>query len=160
MKGCSTRRDAIADCALGKTPEPGLAAHLASCPQCRNALRDSRAMAARIDEALPRGAAAEPPLLGPERVMARVIGQADTRGGWTRGFWRRAAMGSALAAVLIAIAIWALRPSPEAEVMALSGWRSPTQALLRPPVAAAWATRPRLGEGFFKIKSSGEIHAQ
>jgi hypothetical protein len=81
-------------CALGKTPEPDLAAHLAICPQCQNALRESRAMAARIDEALCRSAAVEPPLYGPERVMARIHGQTDTRAmvemgrGWKRGVGR------------------------------------------------------------------------
>jgi len=63
-------------------------------------------------------------------------------------------------AVSIAIAMWVRSPAPEANVTALSTWSSPTQALLRPPVAAAWTTTPRLGEGFFKIKLSGEIHAQ
>jgi hypothetical protein len=155
MTGCSSWMDAIADCALGKTPEPDLAAHLSICPQCQNALRDGRAMAARIDEVLHRTAAVEPPLYGPERVMARIHGQTDTR-----ARWRWAAAGSAVLAALILIVLWVRRPAPEADVTALSTWRSPTQALLRPPVAAAWSTRPRLGEGFFKIKPSGEIHAQ
>ena len=66
MKDCPSR-DAIIDCALGQTPEPELAAHLEICPQCQNALRGSRAMAAVIDEALHRSAAVEPPLFGPER---------------------------------------------------------------------------------------------
>jgi anti-sigma factor RsiW len=155
MTGCPQWKEAIADCALGKTPEPDLAAHLAICPQCQDALRESRAMAARIDEALHRRAAAEPPLYGPERVLARIHGRADTR-----AWWRWAAVGSAVLAVSIAIAMWVRRPAPEANVTALSTWSSPTQALLRPPVAAAWTTTPRLGEGFFKIKLSGEIHAQ
>jgi len=154
MKGCARWKEAIADCALGKTPEPDLAAHLAICPQCENALRESRATAARIDEALERGAAVEPPLYGPERVMARVHRQEHVRARW------RWAIGSAMAAIAIVIVLWVRSPAPRADVSALSTWRSPTQALLRPPVAAAWATRPRLGEGFFKIKSPGEIHAR
>jgi anti-sigma factor RsiW len=152
---CFSWMDAIADCALGKTPEIELAAHLATCPQCENALRDSRATAARMDEALHRSAAAEPPLHGPERVLARIHEQTDTR-----AWWRWAAVMSAVLAISIAIAMWVRRPAPVADVSALSTWRSPTQALLGPPVAAAWNTRPRLGEGFFKIKPSGEIHAQ
>ncbi len=107
-------------------------------------------MALRIDQALGRRAAVEPPLYGPERAMARVIGQAEPR--W---LWRWAAVGCVVA--LMAIVIWLRRPTPE--VTALSTWRSPTQVLLRPPVAAAWTTTPQLGEGFLKIKS-GEIHAQ
>jgi len=157
MKGCAIGMDAIADCALGKTPDPELAAHLAICAQCRDALEESRAMAARIDDVLHRVAAVDPPSFGPERVMARVVGPARTRAPGIPGWWRWTAIGSALLAVSMAIMMWVRRPAP---VIALSAWRSPTQVLLRPPVAAAWATRPRLGEGFFKIKSSGEIHAQ
>jgi hypothetical protein len=154
MKGCSGWMDAINDCALGNTPEPDLAAHLLICPECQNTLRGSRAMAARIDEALHRSAAVEPPLYGPERVMAGLHGQTDTR-----AWWRWAAVGSAVA-VLIAIVMSMPRRAPEADVTALSTWRSPTEALLRPPVATAWTTMPRLGEGLFKIKASGEIDAQ
>jgi anti-sigma factor RsiW len=157
MKGCSRWMDAITDCVLGKTPEPDLAAHLVICPQCQDAVRGGRAMAARIDEALHHSAAVEPPLYGPERVMAQIQGQTDTRA------WRRwAAVGSAVLAVLIVIVIvtWVRRPPSEADVTALSTWRSPTRALLRPPVAVAWTTTPRLGEGFFKIEPLGEIHAQ
>lgn len=153
--GCSGWMDAIAECALGKTPEPDFAAHLAICPQCQNALRESRAMAARMDAALHCSAAAEPPLYAPERVMARIHGQTDTRARW---IW--AAVVSAVLAVSIAIVMWVRRPAPVPDVSALSTWRSPTQALLGPPVAAAWTTRPKLGEGLFKIKTSGEIHAQ
>jgi len=151
---CSKWLDAITDCALGKTPEPDLAAHLAICPGCRNLLRDSREMAARIDEALCRSAAVEPPIYGPERVMARIHTQ-------TRAWWRWTVVASAVLAVSIAIVI-AMRvrsSAPAPDVTAFSTWHSPTQALLRPPVAAAWATTPRLGEGFFKIKPSGEIRA-
>jgi anti-sigma factor RsiW len=147
MKDCPQWKEASADCALGKTPEPDFAAHLAICPQCENALRESRALAARIDEALHRRAAVEPPLHGPERVMSRIHGLADTR-----GWWRWAAV---IAAALIAIVMWMRRPAPEAEVAALSTWRSPTEALLRPPLAT-----PRLGEGFLKIQTSGEIYAK
>jgi hypothetical protein len=161
MIGCSRWMDAIAGCALGETPGPGLAAHLAICPRCANALQDSRALAARIDEVLHRSAAVEPPRYGPERVMARVHGQADPRA-WRWGpqwGWQWMAVGSAVLAVSIAIALWR-RPAPAADATALATWHSPTQALLRPPVAAAWNTRPLLGEGFFKIKQSEEIHAQ
>jgi hypothetical protein len=155
MKGCARWKEAIAACALGKTPEPDFAAHLTVCRQCENALQESRAMAARMDEALHRSAAVEPPLYGPERVMARIHGQTETR-----AWWRWAAVAGVVLALSIAIVMWVRRPTSGDDVTALSTWRSPTQALLRPPVAAAWTTRPRLGEEFFKIKPPGEIHAQ
>src|SRR5580692_11109410 len=118
---CSGWTDAIADCALGTEPGPALAAHLAVCPQCANAFRESRAIAVRIDQALGRRAAVEPPLYGPEQVMARVIAQAEPA-----SWWRWAAVGCVVA--LIAIVIWMRRPTPE--LTALSTWRSPTQVLL------------------------------
>jgi anti-sigma factor RsiW len=155
MNGCSYWEDAIRDYALGKTPQPNLSAHLAICPRCQNHLRSSQAMAARIDAALHRSAAVPLPPYGPERVMGRIDKQTDTRA------WRRwAVVLSAVAAVLLAVLLWVRRPVPQADVTALSTWRSPTEALLRPPVAAAWTIRPRLGEGFFKLKASGERHAQ
>jgi hypothetical protein len=109
-----------------------------------------------MDEALHRRAAVEPPLYGPERVMARV--RARHPAGPIR-WWKWAAAGS-LAMILIAILWWTRRPPPPADVAALAAWHSPTDALLRPPVVAAWNTMPRLGEGFFKVKPLGEMHAQ
>ena len=156
MKACQEWKEAIAECALGQVPEPDMAAHLAVCPECENSLRESQAIAARIDQALQHSAAVEPPLYGPEQVMAQVGRQKDAHWLWT---WATA--GSVVAVTLIAIVMWMpRRPAPDASTAALSAWRSPTQALLRPPVSAAWSTTPRLGEGFFKIKPSGEIHAQ
>jgi hypothetical protein len=155
MKGCSNWMEAIADCALGKAASPKMAAHLAVCPLCQDGLRESSAMAARIDAALRRSAAVEPPLYGPERLLARIRGQADTR-----AWWRWAAAGSAVLAVIIAIVLWVRHPASKAEITALSTWRSPTQWLLRPPVAAAWTPAPRPGEGHFKMKPMGETYAK
>jgi anti-sigma factor RsiW len=155
MKSCSNWLDAITECALGKTPEPDLSAHLEICPRCQDALRVSREMSARIEGALHSSAAVEPPLYGPERVIARIRGQTDTR-----AWWRWVAVASAVLAVLIAIVMWVRRPVPHVDIAALSMWRSPTEVLLRPPLASAWITTPRLGNGFFKITRSGEINAQ
>jgi anti-sigma factor RsiW len=147
MKGCPEWMDQIAGCAVGDPVEAALAAHLAGCPDCASALRESQAMAARMDEALKRRGAAEPPMYGPERVMARVGEQRPAR-----GFrWRWAAAGSAVVA-LMAMVMWMRGRTGETDATALSTWRSPTEELLRPPVAAAWTTTPRLGEGYFEIK--------
>jgi len=161
MNGCSRWTDAITDCALDGTPEPGFTAHLATCPQCQNALRHRRTAAARIDDVLRHSAAIEPPSHGPERVMARIHEQSEARVHGPSLWWRWIAAGGAILAVLIAaVMMRAPRPAPEGDISALSAWRSPTQALLHPPVAAAWATTPTLGQGFFKIQPSGEKHAQ
>lgn len=148
MTGCAEWRDAIAGCALGDALEPALAAHLAVCPGCADALRESEAMAARMNEALYRLAAVEPPLYGPDRVMARVSELDRAR---TIRWWKWVAVGS-VAAILIAIVLWTRRPPPQPDLAALAAWRSPTEALLQPPVGAAWSTKPRLGEGFFEVK--------
>jgi predicted anti-sigma-YlaC factor YlaD len=151
MKCCSNRMDEIAECALGKRAAPDFAAHLAICPLCRNALQESLATAARIDEALHRVAAVEPPVYGPERALARIV-SAPIRGQGPRRWWGWAAVAGLVWSVLIAIVIWVRHPAPVAESAALTAWRSPTQSLLRPPVAAVWSATPRLGEEYFKIK--------
>ena len=87
--------------------------------------------------------------------MAR-IGRRNRAG--SLGWWW-AAVGSATV-MLVAIVLWMRRPTPEADVTALSAWRSPTQSLLRPPVIAAWNRMPQLGEEIFKINPIGEIHAK
>jgi hypothetical protein len=155
MKGCAIWRDAVADCALGIVQDPAFAAHIEGCPGCAEALRESQVAAARMNAALARRATVEPPSYGPERVMARIGKGNPARTNW---WWGWAAVAS-MAAILIAIVLWTRRPPPQADVTALVTWRSPTEALLRPPVAAAWNTVPRLGEGFFEVKPLGETHA-
>jgi hypothetical protein len=155
MKACAHWEEAILAAALGNPPQPDFAAHLALCPPCRDAVRASAAALGRIDASLHRAATVEPPAFGPERVMARIHARPAAR-----PWFRWAALGGAMAALLLAVAMWVRRPAPEANTAALFAWRSPTQSLLRPPVPAAWTTMPRLGEGFFKFKPSGETHAQ
>lgn len=156
MKGCANWRDEVADCALGMAQGPAFAAHIEGCQGCAEVLRESQAAAARMNAALDRRATVEPPSYGPDRVMARIGGRNLTR---TSLWWRWVLVGCATA-VLIAGVLWTRRPTPQTSVAALASWRSPTEALLRPPVAAAWNTTPRLGEGFFEVKPSGERHAQ
>jgi len=156
MTGCPERRDAVAESALGDAVESGLGEHLAACPGCADALRECRRAAARMDEALRRRAAAEPPLYGPDRVMARIDGRSRAN---TRLLWRWASLGSATA-VLIASALWTMHSPPHGKAAALASWRSPTESLLQPPVGAAWNTMPRVGELFFEMKPLGETHAQ
>jgi hypothetical protein len=156
MTGCKQWSDAIAGCALGDPATPAFAAHLDACPACARAVRKSRAVAARLDEALYSRAEVEPPIYGPDRVMARLgAPHRPAANPW----WKWAAVGS-LVAVLLAVVLWVRRPPPQPDVAALLQWHSPTEALLQPPVGAAWNTLPQLGKGFFEIKLSGDTHAQ
>jgi hypothetical protein len=156
MKGCPEWSDAVADCALAGAAGPALAAHLAVCPGCADSLRESQRAVARMDAAVHRRTAVEPPVYGPDRIMACVSGRnrADTN-----PWWRWATVAT-VAAILIAIVLWTRRAPPQRDVAALVTWHSPTAALLRPPVPAAWNTMPQLGKGFFEVKTSGETHAQ
>lgn len=156
MKGCANWRDAVADCALGMVQGPAFAEHLAGCPGCAEAFRESLAAATRMNAVLDRRALVEPPSFGADRVMARIAGRNPAR----PGLWWRWALVACATVVLIVSVLWVQRPMPQPSVSALASWHSPTEALLQPPVAAAWTTMPRIGEGFFELKPSGERHAQ
>ncbi len=159
MKGCANWRDAVADCALGIVQGPAFAAHIDRCPDCAEALRETQAAAARMNAALDRRAMVAPPSYGPDRVMARIAGRNLPH----TTLWWRWALVAGLTAMLIASVLWTRRPTPQTSVAtlaALVSWRSPTEALLQPPVGAAWTTMPRLGEVFFEVKPSGEMHAR
>jgi hypothetical protein len=159
MKGCANWRDAVADCALGMVPGPAFAAHIDCCPNCAEALRESQAAAARMNTALDRRATVDPPSYGPDRVMARIAGRNLPH----TTLWWRWALVACLTAMLIASVLWTRHPPRQTSgrtLAALVSWRSPTEALLQPPVRAAWTTTPRLGEVFFEVKPSGEMHAQ
>jgi hypothetical protein len=156
MKGCANWWDAVADCALGMTQGPEFASHLKDCQGCAEALRESMAAATRMNSLLDRRATVEPPSYGPDRVMSSI----DGRNPATTSLWWRWALVGLATVVVIASVLWTRRPTPLPSVSALASWRSPTEALLQPPVAAAWTTMPRLGEGVFELKPSGERHAQ
>jgi hypothetical protein len=161
MKGCANWKDAVADCALGVAQSPAFAGHLARCPGCAEALRESQAAATKMLAALDCRVAAEPPLYGPERVMARI----GRRKPALANRWWRWTLAACAMAVVMAVVLWSRRPIRQADVSALAApslasWHSPTGALLQPPVGAAWNTMPRLGEVFFEVKPSGETHAQ
>jgi len=160
MTGCPEWRDAIMESALADAVEPALGAHLAACPGCADALRECRLALTRMDEAMHRRAAVEPPSYGPERVMARIkAGERGLNPSRASLGWRWVLAGGVMAA-LIASAVWIRRPIPQTSVVTLASWRSPTDVLLRPPVGAAWNSMPRVGEVFFEVKPLGETHAQ
>jgi len=135
MRGCTEWRESIIDCALDEaTPvPPALQSHLEVCADCSTALREHRAALERIDDVLDRRATAAPPANGPERVLARIAANRNRR--WR---WGGAAVA---AAALAAISLWTRHPMPEGDARALAQWRSPTEALMQPPVSAAWNIR-------------------
>jgi anti-sigma factor RsiW len=156
MNGCANWRDSVADSALGIVQGAAFAAHLAGCPDCAEALRESQTAAVRMNAALDRRATIEPPSYGPDRVMARIAGSDLVR----TSLWWGWALVACVIAVLIASVLWIRRPTPQPSVSALASWHSPTEVLLQPPVGTAWITMPRLGEGLFELKPSEEKHAQ
>lgn len=157
MRGCANWRDAIADCALGLTQnDHALATHLKDCQNCVEALRESLAAATRMNSVLGRRSTVEPPSYGPDRVMAR-IGERNLS---HTSLWRRWALVGLATVVVIVSVLCTRRPTTQPSVSALASWRSPTENLLRPPVAAAWPTIPRLGEGVFEWKQLGDRHAR
>jgi anti-sigma factor RsiW len=156
MRGCPEWRDAVVDGALADAVEPALAAHLAACPECADALRECRRATARIDETLRRRAAVEPPPYGPDRVMARIGEHNPPR---TIRWWMWALAGGA-AMLLMVGSQWKQHPQMQTSLTTLASWRSPTDTLLQPPVRTAWNTVPRVGDVFFEVKPTGDTHAQ
>jgi len=169
MNACPEWNDRLMRHALGGPAEPAgpadaaLAAHLAACPACSEALAAGLGKAGEMDAALRKLAAVEPPAYGPERVLARIEAQPT-------GLFQRVRAIAALAALavllLIAGAVVALRRPPRPGpalppgATALSAWRSPTHWLLRSPADPLLKEVPRLGQGFLETKSSGEKNAQ
>ncbi len=153
MTGCPEWAEALVRYALGEPTDTVFADHLTTCSRCTEALVEICAAAERMDAALGRLGAIEPPPFGADRVMARVAAR-------NRPMWNRWVPAISAAAILIAIAVWTLRPKPQPDIRAFVEWRSPTQILLRPPVAAAWTVAPHLGEGIIRLKPSGESNAQ
>lgn len=156
MKGCAHWQDSVIDSALGVVQDPAFAVHLEGCLDCAEALRESLAAAARMNAVLDRRAAVEPPSYGPDRVIARIGGRNPSR----TVLWRKWALVGCATVVLIASVLWTRRPTPQPSVSALASWQSPTEALLQAPVGATWTTIPRLGEWFYELKPSGELHAR
>jgi len=156
MIACREWKDALIDHALGSPADAALNAHLAGCPACAAALREWRERAAQLDPAIRQLTAVEPEPFGPERILSRA---ATTR---RQPFYTRLAWALPLI-VLLVLAFFKLarkEPSVPPSLTALSTWRSPTQSLLRSPADPLLKHVPRLGEGFFPMKSQGVKNAQ
>ena len=156
MIPCQEWKDALIDHALGQPADAALEAHLAGCSACAAALRGWRERASQLDPAIQRLSAVEPGPYGPERILPRVA--LRTR----RPFYVRLAWALPLI-ILLALTFYKLSrresriPPP---LTALSTWRSPTQSLLRSPADPLLKDVPRLGEGYYRMKSQGVKNAQ
>lgn len=156
MIPCREWKDALIDHALGQAADAALEAHLAGCSACAAALRGWRERAAQLDPAIRQLTASEPGPYGPERILARAALRPRPP------FYMRLAWALPLV-ILLALTFYKLsRPEPRAPLplTALSTWRSPTQSLLRSPADPLLKDVPRLGEGFFQMKSQGVKNAQ
>jgi anti-sigma factor RsiW len=156
MTPCREWKDALIDHALGQPADAALEAHLAGCPACAAALLAWRERAAQLDPAIRQITASEPGPYGPERILARTALRPR------RPFHGRLVWAMTLI-VLVALAFYKLarkEPAVNPSLTALSTWRSPTQSLLRSPADPLLKDVPRLGEGFFQMKSQGVKNAQ
>jgi predicted anti-sigma-YlaC factor YlaD len=156
MTDCQKWKDALIDHALGQSADTALEGHLAACPACADALRGWRERAAQLDPAIRQITAVEPGPFGPERILSRAALRPR------RSFYVRLAWALPIV-ILVALTFYKLsRPEPRAPLplTALSTWRSPTQSLLRSPADPLLKDVPRLGEGFFQMKSQGVKNAQ
>ena len=156
MTDCQKWKDALIDHALGQPADAALEEHLAACPACAEVLRAWRERAAQMDPAIRQITTVEPGPYGPERILSRVALRPR------RPLYGRLAWVLPLV-ILLALTFYKLyRPEPRAPLplTALSTWRSPTQSLLRSPADPLLKDVPRLGEGFFQMKSQGVKNAQ
>jgi hypothetical protein len=149
MMACSQWREELADHALGGAASQELVAHVANCATCAGALAAWREEIGRIDTGVRQMTAVEPPA----DFYARVLG-AVAEPGWFRG-WRMAAVGVALAAVVVAVMLnvrarFETRRSYAAAVQ-LASWRPPTDVLLARPGENLLKEVPRLGKPIFEM---------
>lgn len=157
MMACVERYEELLDHALSLAASAGLDAHLKRCAACTAALVEWRLRVEHLDTGVRQLVASEPsPYLG-SRVLAEIH-CATAPVGWTRR-WRLAWVTLAFVAG-ITVMVHAVREAIErreqavavlAAAVALSNWRSPTEALLRSPADPLLKTLPRLGESFFEL---------
>lgn len=130
MNDCVALDDEMVDVAFGAEPSEAFALHLRSCGACALRLSRREAVARRIDAAVGAIVRSEPPTVA-EPPAARTVAAGGPP------FWGRLRATLALAAaacVLIAAVVLAGRHGPmhATDVTALTAWRSPTNALLKP----------------------------
>jgi hypothetical protein len=127
-------RDELADVALGMPASDTFATHLRACRECAAQLEQQRAIVQRMDltvNALVRSEPS-PALIGSITARAR---RSERPRAW-RSAWPRAAMAVACAVAVCGVFFGLHTFQPPAPAVsaaaALTAWRSPTSALLKP----------------------------
>lgn len=126
--------DELDEVALGKPASDEFSAHLRACRDCAGQLERRRALAQRMDAAVNALVRCEPSPALLASITARVRRTEPARP-WFEA-WPRAAIGAAVAVAVFGV-LFGLRtmqsPPPAASAAAaLTAWRSPTSALLKP----------------------------
>ncbi len=160
MNACREWKDSLLDFVLGALTGAEARAveqHLTDCPRCAAALKGLRARAEALDAAvhqLVREASPSPSLEA--RLQERVVADAG-RVTWSRTWLRPLVTAGALMLAGVLFRAPQTR-APETTFPAgqpgttLSGWRSPTENLLRAPGGELLESTPRLGEFYFPLK--------
>jgi hypothetical protein len=162
MNPCDHWREGLAEHALGSPADPGLAEHLENCSDCSAALARMKSLTGVIDHGIRQLASAEADASGAAHILAQLSsGSEETRCWQPTG----ATVAAAFAAVLFLAAsfglFWKVRIQREdagkelSAAARISRWKSPTQELLRSPVASVLEGTPRLGEGFYQLEIGG-----
>lgn len=160
MNACRQWKDSLLDFVLGAltgTEARAVEQHLTDCPRCAATLKGLRARAEVLDAAvhqLVREADPSPSLEA--RLWERLAAHAE------RATWLQTWLRPLVAAGALMLAVVLLRGpqtrAPETSPPArqpgatLSGWRSPTESLLRAPGGELLESTPRLGEFYLPLK--------
>ena len=127
---CARHRAAILEGALGSAVPDAAAAHLAACPECRQALERERELLLRIDTELQGALAVDPsPALVPR--IREAVARGRSRRAWA---WRL--LLPALAGALVLLALAQLTPPAPAPLRDAAGAR-PEEAVAAPVAGVA-----------------------
>jgi len=166
MNSCEKWQDALRDAALTGAGTPELFAHLQTCANCSETLKDLEARRARLDALLPMVARGSQP--SPD-FRARVLAAAEAADERKRfrpsriWLWTGASAILAVLVLVVALRRQAQPPVSPAELAAaqkLAEWRAPSDAFLSTPGEGFLSSTPKFGQSYFHApvkNSSGEI---
>jgi hypothetical protein len=163
---CEKWQNPLREAALTGTNTPELLAHLQTCANCSETLKDLEVRKARLDALLPMVARGSQPSAD---FRARVLAAAQTADE-KKGIrpWRIWALTGASAALAVLVIVVALRrqtqssvlPSELAAAQKLAEWRAPSDAFLATPGQDLLRTVPKLGQSYLHVPvkiASGEM---